>query len=261
MLEVLINFFARQKTQKDSVTDFFELDSTTNPHFITDPDKINKLLKDIEEASPLCTVNIEGTGETFNSSILDVQINNQQIILDELTPKHGNKLLIKKNTIKLSTHFNGISLAFKLSKMKVGSSRGIAYYKTAIPDRIYYPQHRTSPRVQIKTLNIPFVGISSKTNRSVSGQLINLSRGGIGISIFNNRTRLERGNSIQHCQITLDNYIINFELTIGFIKTSKLNPSRTHIGGYFGHLPAKSQRQLEFFITSLEREEIRSQKA
>lgn len=254
MLETIKKFFAKQENVKDSVTEFYELDPTTSSHFITHPDKINKLLKDIEEESPLCTINIEGTSEDFNSSILDVQIDNQQIILDELSPKHGNKLLLKKNNLKLSTHFNGINLAFRLSKMKVGSSCGIAYYKTAIPDQIYYPQHRASPRIEIISLNIPFCGVSSKTKRSVSGQLLNLSKGGIGISIFNNRTRLQRGDSILNCHITMDNYTLNFKLNVGYVKTSKLKKGSTHIGGYFDHLPAKSQHKLEHFISSLESE-------
>ncbi len=256
MLETIKKFFTKQENLKDSVTEFYELDPATNPHFIAHPDKINKLLKEIEEESPLCTINIAGTNEDFNSSILDIQIDSQQIILDELSPKHGNKLLLKKNNLKLSTYLNGINLAFRLSKMKVGSSSGIAYYKTAIPDRIFYPQHRASPRIEIISLNIPFCGISSKTKRSVSGQLLNLSKGGIGISIFNNRTKLQRGDSILNCKITLDNYALDFKLTVGFVKTSKLKKGSTHIGGYFDRLPAKSQHKLEHFISSLEAEAV-----
>lgn len=260
MLETLKKIFIKPETQKDSVTEFYELESTTNPYFITHSDKINRLLRDIEETSPLCTVNIEGTSEEFSSSILDVQIENQKIILDELSPKHGNKLLVKRNNLKLSTYYNGINLAFRLSKMKVGSSCGIPYYKTAIPDRIYYPQQRTSPRIQISSLNIPFSGVSSKTKRSVSGQLVDLSRGGIGISIYNNRTRLERGDSIFHCHMTLDDFTIKFELTVGYIKTGKSKTSKTYLGGYFDGLPTKSLHKLEYFITSLEREKIRNLK-
>ena len=75
---------------------------------------------------------IEGVTEEFSSSILDIQLDNNLIILDELFPKHGNNLLINKK-IKLSTIHNGIRLALMLSDVISGSSRGIAYYKSAYP--------------------------------------------------------------------------------------------------------------------------------
>ena len=147
-----------------------------------------------------------------------------------------------------------------LSDITSGSSRGIAYYKSTIPSRIYYPQRRTIPRIQLITLTIPFSGVSSRTQSSVGGHLFDLSREGIGIVIPNNRARIQRSDSIINCRITLDHRSINFDLAIRFVKTTNPETRKTLIGGYFENISSTDQNSLEHFVATLEREEIRIQK-
>ena len=257
MLGTIKDFF--KKKEEPTASDAYDPKLATNPNFLTDPDQIISLLKDIEQASPLCNIHIEGITEEFGSSILDVQLDNKQIILDELFPKYGNNLITDKK-IKLSTTHNGIRLALMLSDITSESSRGIAYYKSDIPSRIYYPQRRTTPRIQLNALNIQFSGISDRTKSSVGGHIFDLSRGGIGIAIPNNRARIQRGDSIINCRITLDDHSIIFNLTIRFVKTTNQETGKTQIGGYFENLASKDQNKLEHFVATLEREEIRKRK-
>jgi len=238
----------------------YDSEPATNPNFLTNPDKIISLLQDIEQASPLCTINIEGITEEFGTSILDVQLDNKQIILDELSPKHGNELLVDKK-IKLSTIHNGIRLALMLSDIKRGSSRGIAYYKSAIPNRIYYPQRRTIPRIKLTALNISLSGVSNRTKASVIGHIIDLSIRGIRIVTPNNRTRIQRGDLIKNCRIKLDNHAINFDLATRFVKTTNQETGKTQIGGSFENITSADQSELEHFVTTLDREETKKRKA
>ena len=177
-----------------------------------------------------------------------------------MLPAHGNKLLLTENKLKLSTIYNGIRLAFNLSNITPGSSRGIAYYKTTIPDRIYYPQRRGSPRIQITSLSILFSGISARTKATVGGSIFDLSREGIGINAPNNIARLQRGDVLKNCRISIDNQTIDFDLSIRFVKTSNQGAGKTLVGGYFENLPSKNRNKLERFIATLEREEIRNRK-
>ena len=261
MLGTLKTLFNKKEKTKNPEPEIYDPEPSSNPNFLIDTRKINKLLKDIEEESPLCTISIDGIPEEFSSSILDVQLESQQIILDELIPKHGNELLININNLKLTTIFNGIHLAFKLNNIKTGSSQGIAYYKAAIPQRIYYPQRRTSPRIQLNNLNIPFSGVSDRTNSTVGGQIFDLSRGGIGITMPNNRARFQRGDLIKNCRISLEDSPMNFDLTVRFVKTVNHGAGQTQVGGYFENIAPKSQNKLQRFVASLEREEIRKHKA
>ena len=58
MLGTLKDFF--KKKEEPTTSDTYDPQPATNPNFLTDPDKIKSLLKDIEQASPLCTIIIEG---------------------------------------------------------------------------------------------------------------------------------------------------------------------------------------------------------
>lgn len=260
MLGKFKTFFKKKETITASELEFDAPKPSSNPNFLTDPKKILDLLKDIEADSPLCTIVFEGKDDQYSSSILDVQIENNQLILDELLPASGNKLLISENKLKLSTIHKGIRLAFKLEGIKIGSSRGIAYYKAAIPDRIYYPQRRLTPRIQITTFNIPFSGISARTNTSIGASVFDLSRTGLAITIPNNIARLQRGDSIKNCHITIDKHDISFDLAVRFVKTANQSTGKTLIGGYFENTSSKSRNKLERFVTTIEREEIRNRK-
>ncbi len=260
MLGTLKTLFKKEEIITISDPEIYDPEPNSNPNFLTNKNKIHRLLKEIEEASPLCTIFFESTDEKFSSSILDVQLDNNQIILDELLPSHGNHLMTKENKFKLSTIHKGINLAFQLEGVETGSSRGIAYYKTAIPDRIYYPQRRSSPRIQITSLNIPFSGISQRTQTSIGGVVFDLSRRGIGISSPNNIARFQRGDLLRNCSITVDDQAIHFDLAVRFVKNTHQGTRKTLVGGYFENIQSKSRNKIERFVAAIEREEIRNKK-
>ncbi|WP_020483232.1 flagellar brake protein [Methylomonas sp. MK1] len=259
MLRKLKHLFSKPLPTEPAQDDDDELLSFENPNFITDPDKIAKLLGEIENSSPLCTVQVEG--EDFSSSILAVKLDKKVIILDELMPKHGNDFLLLSRSLKLSTFHKGIHLSFNLTGIEVGHSRGINYYKAPLPDRVFYPQRRRTPRLEISSIDIPFSGVVQRTGISVGGSLFDLSRGGAGITVPVNRARVQRGDIVKNCQITFEDYVMDFDLSVRFVKPVSAASAKVQIGGLFENLSSKSQSKLSYFITSLERVEIRKQKA
>lgn len=250
-----------QETNRPNPEDAYAPKFPANPNFVTEPHRIKKLLQDIENTSPLCTVTFDGIKEEFSSSVLSINPLENQLILDELIPEQGNALLQRKQSLKLSTYCHGIHLAFKLDKIQAASSQGMAYYKADFPSRIYYPQRRKAPRIEITAIHIPFAGIASKNNISIGGSIFDISRSGLGIKLPDNRARIQRGDIIKKCRITIDDYDMEFDFVVRFAKRAGPNATQTNIGGHFENLSGKSQNKLSYFIASLERQEIRKQKA
>ncbi|MDD2760943.1 MAG: flagellar brake protein [Methylomonas sp.] len=238
-----------------------DLSLLDNPNFVTDPTKIINLLSEIEVSSPLCSIKIDGFTEDYSSSILGIKPEKNLIILDELVPKEGNAKLQTVKSLKLSTFHKGIHLSFGLSAIEIGSSRGIIYYKASLPRKIFYPQRRRSPRIEISSIDIAFSGVSERTGLSVNGYLFDLSRGGAGIDVPMNRARIQRGDKIKNCQMIFDDYAMDFNFSVRFVKQAAVGSSKVQIGGLFENISNKSQAKLSYFITSLERVEIRKQKA
>ncbi len=250
------------KVEADQQTeDEDDLSNFQNPNFITDPDRILNLLIEIEQSSPLCAVHVDGASNDYSSSILGIKADKNLIMLDELNPKEGNEELQKSRSLKLSLFHKGIHLSFNLVNLELGYSRGITYYKAELPERIFYPQRRRSPRIEISTVNIPFSGVSERTGLSVSGYLFDLSRGGAGVELSANRARVQRGDRIKNCQIEIDEYLVDFDFQIRFAKPPVVNSTKFQIGGFFENLSSRSHTKLSHFIASLERVEIRKQKA
>lgn len=261
MFNKLKHLFSKQEAPDRVAEDFDDLSPFENPNFITDSDKIIGLLSEIEVSSPLCTIHIDNAPEEYSSSILGIKADKNIIILDELIPKEGNAELQAQKSLKLSTFHKGIHLSFNLTDIEVGNSRGITYYKANLPERIFYPQRRRSPRIEISSIDIAFTGVSERTGITVSGYLFDLSRGGAGIDMPLNRARIQRGDRIRNCRIAFEDYEMDFDFSVRFVKQATANSSKVQIGGFFENLSSKSQSKLSYFITSLERVEIRKQKA
>lgn len=259
MLEAIKKIFSKSEPVEEKGGDE-DLLSYDNPSFVTDPEKILKLLGEIEAGTPLCTVQIAGSNNEYSSSILGVKVDKNAILLDELVPTEGNIELQRSKALKLSAFHKGIHLSFNLANLETGHSRGITYYKAAIPDRVYYPQRRKSPRIEISAINIQFNGIAQRTGISVGGYLFDLSRGGAGIDVSVNRARIQRGDKIKNCQISFEDYVMDFDFNVRFVKPFAPGSSKVQVGGLFENLSVKSQSKLSYFITSLERLEIRKQK-
>lgn len=255
------SIFSRQTENDSAADDNDTLSSLRNPNFLDEAEKIISLLTEIEVTSPLCTIQFEGISEEYSSSILGIKPDKDLIILDELIPKDGNIKLQQRKALKLSTYHKGIYLSFNLSDIETASSRGIHYYKSRLPSRIYYPQRRRSPRIEISSIDIAFTGVSERTAVNVSGYLFDLSRGGAGIEMPVNRARIQRGDKIKNCKIIFEDYTMDFDFSVRFVKTSPGSSTKIQVGGSFENLSSKSQSKLSYFITSLERVEIRKQKA
>jgi len=255
------SLFSKSEIDQSVEDDYDELTGFQNPNFITDSDRIINLLSEIEQSSPLCSVHVDGSTNEYSSSILGIKSDKNLILLDELNPKEGNAELQKAKSLKLSLFHKGIHLSFNLTDLEMGYSRGITYYKTELPDRIFYPQRRRSPRIELSAVNIPFSGVSERTGLSVNGYLFDLSRGGAGVELSVNRARVQRGDMIKNCQIDFEEYLMEFDFAVRFVKSPIGNNTKFQIGGFFENLSSKSHTKLSHFIASLERVEIRKQKA
>ncbi len=232
-----------------------------NPSFIIELDRIHKILAEVETYTPLCTIQIKGFEEKYNSTILGVEPESNVILIDELVPKEGNLKLKDADEIKLSAFHKGIHLSFTINRIETGISRGITFYKATIPSRMYYPQRRKGLRVEIRKSNVQFYGTSERTGAPVSGGVFDLSRGGAGINLPTNRARVMRGDRLVNCQISIEDYLMNFDFDVRFVRPLGGGSSNVQIGGVFSSLTSKSQSKLSHFITSLERLEIRRQKS
>ena len=253
MLDALRKFFDTKKTEDVSIRN-------DNPNFVTRPDKIFKIIGEIGSSPHLCMVSFKGSRKTFSTSILEFHPDKDYLILDELRPVRGNAILRNKRSLKLSTFLDGVNLAFKLDICECIDKLGTPNFKAALPNRIYYPQRRTAPRIFIHSTALKFHKQFDPEGITLTGTVFDLSRNGACINFSDTHgLNIERGNVLKDCRIILPGeFFISFDLSVRFTRMHHLNKNR--IGGYFTELSPQNQKKLDGFIAKLEREVIRNQR-
>ncbi len=259
MFESIKQLFIRENEERASESNTPEVDSESNPRFLRNPAQISRLLLQLKEADALFTISLPGTEETFASTLLAVRSDTQYLLLDELNDRWGHDLLLKTKQFKAQASLNGVEAIFTCELLDTGSSKGIAYYKSPLPDEIYYPQRRRARRITLESrYPIPFHATLSLNNTPILGHLQNISSSGIG-TLISSRIPCRRGELLKNCRIPLpDGTEINFDLTIRALKPYPMG-QKVHLGGVFKNIDSKSRKKLERFIIKTEREQIKSE--
>jgi c-di-GMP-binding flagellar brake protein YcgR len=255
MLGFIKRIFSRNQLLHDFDPELSPKTKLPSSSFITDPEKILKLLNGVEQQTPLCTISFNSIKEVFTTTILEIQSTKSIIIFDQLSPSQGNDLIKKKHSLKISAQFNHISFAFKLTRITTDTANGIIYYKATLPQKIYYPQKREAFRFSTRPYAIRFQGLSSQS-LTIAGNLADISAVGVGIVILDHRIYLQHGEKLSNCSINLpENDSINFDLAIRFVKSIRCD-TKLQFGGYFENLSPQDENKLKLFIGKLTPKEV-----
>jgi c-di-GMP-binding flagellar brake protein YcgR len=235
--------------------------SKSNPNIVEEPRKILKLLQQIIESPPLCTVTIPNANRTFFTSILGIEKEKNRLIFDQLTPLSGNSLLSQCPVIKVSSFVNGINLSFHLKEITQVASPEQPNYQALIPETIYYPQRRASPRIETDSTAISFHGTSKDTGLLIKGYVLDLSRTGLCVALVKNGTTLVSGEKLADCVIHLpDGSPFTFDLSVRSVRKSSPGNPQKQFGGFYTSVTVRNQNKLDRYICALERRQIRKRK-
>jgi len=256
MLSVLKRIISRNKTDnKFAGPDSPDL--SVNPRFVTEPEKILKVLESIVENPILCTIPSADSDEIYSTKIIEVIKDKQLITLKPLDSSQGNQALKQHKQLKLTAHFNHINISIALDQVIAHKIQHSAYFQAPFPSRIYYPQRRNHIRIDSSNFRLPFQGISDRTHATVGGTVENISRRGLAIIIDNSTARIRVGELLKNCTLTLDDHTkIHFDFTVRHQEPYSQN-SLVTIGGSFEEISSmEEQISLDNFLSSLERTEI-----
>jgi c-di-GMP-binding flagellar brake protein YcgR len=244
-----------------SINDTYLNYPSDNPNFVTHPTRIINLLQQVMVLPPLCSAMLTNSKKIYLTSILDVQEEQGLIIFDKLIPADGNTYLVNSRELKIVTTLNGIPLTFSLKGIAVGKSEHNVFFKAYLPERIYYPQRRSSPRIATRSTEIGFQGTTEDRRMTFGGYVFDFSRNGIAINLYNHRGNINRGDTLTNCLIEFpDNQSLTFDLSIRSLKKYNLAQATKQIGGFVNNCTPQNQKRLERYMAALERAQIRKQK-
>lgn len=205
------------------------------------------------------TVSIKDCQEKFTSSLLGIYTEHGLLVLDELIPRDGHRLLLEKKQFTVEAFLDGAKLRFSSTLVGEGKSKsGIIYYKVKIPESVFYLQQRESYRVTLTGAHALFKAHYGEDERELSGQVSDMSMGGIGV-ILKQRANVEIGSVIDACKVSLPGEgDIKFSLKVCFVLVNE-EQKNTRIGGEFVKLEPSDREKLQKAIIEVQREQARRQ--
>lgn len=220
--------------------------------------EIYVLLKRAYATHALLTVYVGPDKEPFTSAILEVVRDDRYLVLDELTPKAGHARLVADPRIELRALVDGIEMRCATRVLKVGVQDGLPYYKVEFPTEVSYAQRRRQHRVPVPLNQGYEVTFIFADEREVTGELRDLSAGGLCARIRNGDLdpKTDR-NALAMCRIMMpEDKSIIADIEILHIDAPP-RPRVPRLGGRFIDLAPTPARRIAQFCAELERAQRR----
>lgn len=235
-------------------------DGYPNPYAITSPREIVALLRAIEEQRQLIRMLIHGGIETSVTSILEVDIPHNAIIIDSSPNRSLNQRIIDADKVSFETSLDKIRIQFSTTQVTPCLKDDRPALRIAIPASLIRLQRREFYRVKTPITNPVkcIIPLESDTGKEVvTAVLQDISCG--GMAIFDDNRVLDNtiGRIYKNCRITLPGTgTITTSIAVAYSLEQTLfnDKKRRRIGCAFVNLSNSMLNMVQRYIGKLERE-------
>jgi len=223
---------------------------------ITDTVRVVNLLERLAKQHTFLTVEIPGHGEHYTSSI--VAIDSACVLLDELLPTTGHKVLLAERTLQVTGKLEGIDIRFITTLERVDNRDDMVTYHAKLPGKLEYRQRRSGYRAHVPMAQSLRVILDCSDGTVVEGILHDLSYSGAGI-IFPDGPPAVKHGLLHDCAFELpDDVWLYCDVELRHAIPSR---DRQLVGARFVKLSHPQQRLVGHCISKLEQEFIRKRVA
>lgn len=216
--------------------------------------RINGLLQRMLKSHALLTVRVGTNNSTYHSTLLEIDPDNGYIILDELNPRAGHRLVHPGEALIIRAIHDGVESIFSEQVIEIGRDNGIAYYRLSFPSALRYFQRRAHYRATVNILQDIQVYLYDQNQLVVKTTLHDISASGIGMRLRDLLTSDSiTGHKIERCEIHFpDREIFTCELELRFIRPGP-NKNFRILGARFLNLSPSHQSMIAHIVAELDR--------
>ena len=225
---------------------------------ISDPARVIPLLERLAKRRTPISVSINGHRELFSSCVVDV--NRRHVLLDELLPTSGHRLMLPKRALQVIAKLDGIDICFDTTLDRVDSNDKVVTYHTTLPVQLEYGQRRLDFRVHIPMSKQLRVIIDNRDGAEFEGVLHDLSHGGAGMIFPEGKPEVRPG--LTHaCAIELaENDWLYTTVELRYSKSVSFR-NKQMIGARFTDLSYQQVHIIRQYLSELQRELLRRRTA
>ncbi|MDZ7753482.1 MAG: flagellar regulator YcgR PilZN domain-containing protein [Gammaproteobacteria bacterium] len=229
-----------------------------DPERLNTSEQIGRVLHELLDARKQVTMLLEGSDETFTSSILQVDTGTATLELDELNPRGGHERLTRIREFRLITRHHGVDISFHSQVTHIDSSGGIAVYTAAFPTILRYQPRRAAYRAEVELSERIPVFLQTEGGGLLQGELRDISVGGLGLELVRRPVvDVEKGQRIGTCTIRLrDGEQITGSLEICFVGQAAIR-QRLRLGGRFVDMEPQNNKAVRKLVADIDRRRIK----
>lgn len=225
---------------------------------INDPARVIPLLERLAKRRTPLGVRISGHRELYGSCIVDV--NRRHVLLDELLPSSGHRLLLSQRALQVVAKLDGIDICFDTTLDRIDTDDKVITYYAKLPGQIEYGQRRLNFRVHIPMTKRLSVVIQNPDGVVFAGVLHDLSHGGAGMVFPEGKPEVRPG-LLHDCAIELaeDDWLYT---TVELRHSKSVSfRNRQMIGAQFTDLSLQQAHIIRQYLSELQRELLRRRTA
>jgi c-di-GMP-binding flagellar brake protein YcgR len=222
---------------------------------VTRKSSITRLLQLLERRKVLLNVQWPGERQSYATAILGIYPEHGFIVLDELNPRLGHERLLERGELTAIGRLDGVGIKLTTPLQEMRIKDGVAFYKFAFPQQIYYIQRRDSHRVSLVGSPTRFEGQWQRGGEvvRVTGTVGDLSAEGVGL-LLDGDFPLQAGDELTLCRIRLPQEGgVSFDLQV---RHTQYLPARqlTRVGARLLNIDPFCRHSIEAAIARMERD-------
>lgn len=234
------------------------MDESNPGELLREPAEIYRALRGLQLTRSLVTIKIDNDPQIYSSMILLCDLDNQQFIIDEVRPSSGNLKLQNGQSFTLMGFYEGIQVLCKNNQVALRSTGQQLdnAFSVPFPALIYRKQRRNSFRtILAASLPTSIMLGSTAREKKIEGIITDISASGVGCEIPGYvRPELKTGELFDSAIISINS---EFHLSCGLLVRHPYfnkGANLTHCGLQFTNIDRISQKQLDRYTLSLQRQ-------
>ena len=173
---------------------------------LSEPADIYRIVKSLQQARSFLSVKLANSSDVFTSIVLHTDFEKGVFVIDQLSPSHGNSLIVRKSSISVSGLVEGVPAIFDPVTYHMALQLdGNSVHCLNLPTAIGYNQRRQAFRINVpRSINSAITLPAVAGTKSLTGRVIDISASGLGCEFSEDALpNLEKGNVIANVHIVV----------------------------------------------------------
>ncbi|HEY0289875.1 MAG TPA: flagellar regulator YcgR PilZN domain-containing protein [Pseudomonas sp.] len=232
------------------------------PKVLTTPLEIAANLRLLLESHDPLIITFHERSQRFQSYIIDVNRDANEIALDEMIPRDGERFLAAGEPFRIEGFHDGVRIAWEVkARMSVIDDPQHRCYRGPLPEEVVYHQRRNAFRAALKLASLVDVEIGGdKLKSPLKGKLLDISATGCKLRFEGDLSeRMQLGQVYERFVAALPFGSMTAPVELRYLHFEE-RVNITFAGVRFHNMSGLVQRQVERFVYQLQREARRFDK-